>query len=582
MKKVRDTYWNKSNHLSRSLKMSSAALIITTGIMGNQFTPVAHAEQVTQGERPTSLEAYIQKSQADIQKLKTLSAQQKEQLNTDIHQAQSIDEIDRLLKEAHGDLSSSEEGTHASSLRQPSSDLNQKLEELRSNHEQINQNIDRFFTEVDSSTDKVDGGKLSDVNLNDEATLSARHLAETLNQKEPDTSNLKKDVHQLVSVSDENQGALDHYVATKEEGLKAFESKLATEPNLSEKRKALLNKEIQSIKRELNEQNDVVRQRLNTVDNKPEAVRALIGETLNDKEAANVLKRIQTDGKSNAQIANQIVSQLDRFTTLTSDDLLRSMLENTTQRKDLIETLLSTRFDSTEASKIADDILKGNPTNAQILERLKQRYGPEMTADDILENVFDQAHNRRQALETILKSKFSPDVAHALAERLANKADARGELLKLLKSDADTHLNELIKANNDIQQLKSKIHGMFNPLERMQDLFNPSHSRLLEGGLLGGQSNLFNPLGLLDQLLNGKSLLDNIPDLPNPTQGRALSLLKPTDSFLSGLFDHNGNFDLPAAGQIAKQRLLPLGIVMIVIGGFIFWGLKRRHSHKSS
>ncbi|RIL91599.1 hypothetical protein BUY80_14280, partial [Staphylococcus equorum] len=321
------------------------------------------------------------------------------------------------------------------------------------------------------------------------ATLSARHLAETLNQKELDTSNLKKNLHQLLSVSDENQGALDHYVATKEEGLKAFESKLATEPNLSEERKALLNKEIQSIQRELNEQNDVVRQRLNTVDNKPEAVRALIGETLNDKEAANVLKRIQTDGKSNAQIANQIVSQLDRFTTLTSDDLLRSMLENTTQRKDLIETLLSTRFDSTEASKIADDILKGNPTNAQILERLKQRYGPDMTADDILENVFDQAHNQRQALETILKSKFSPDVAHALAERLENKANARGELLKLLKSDADKHLNQLIKANNDIQRLKSKIHGMFNPLDRMQDLFNPSHSRLLEGGLLRGQSN---------------------------------------------------------------------------------------------
>ncbi|WP_419790930.1 hypothetical protein RCF73_00340 [Staphylococcus chromogenes] len=243
---------------------------------------------------------------------------------------------------------------------------------------------------------------------------------------------------------------------------------------------------------------------------------------------------------------------------------------------------MSTRFDSTEASKIADDILKGNPTNAQILERLKQLYGPDMTADDILENVFDQAHNQRQALETILKSKFSPDVAHALAERLENKANARGELLKLLKSDADTHLNQLIKANNDIQRLKSKIHGMFNPLDRMQDLFNPSHSRLLEGGLLRGQSNLFNPLGILDQLLNGKSLLDNIPDLPNPTQGRALSLLKPTDSFLSGLFDHNGNFDLPAAGQIAKQRLLPLGILMIVIGGFLLWGLKRRHSHKSS
>ncbi|UXS75593.1 hypothetical protein [Staphylococcus chromogenes] len=550
--------------------------------MGNQFTPIAHAEQVTQIEPPTSLEAYIQKSQADIQKLKTLSAQQKAQLNTDIHQAQSIDEIDRLLKEAHVDLLSTEEGNQASSLRQSPSEMNQKLEELRSNHEQINQNIDRFFTEVDSSTHKVDGGKLSDVNLNDDATLSARHLAETLNQKEPDISNLKKDLHQLLSVSDENQGALDHYVATKEEGLKAFESKLATEPNLSEERKALLNKEIQSIQRELNEQNDVVRQRLNTADNKPEAVRALIGETLNDKEAANVLKRIQTDGKSNAQIANQIVSQLDRFTTLTSDDLLRSMLENTTQRKDLIETLLSTRFDSTEASKIADDILKGNPTNAQILERLKQLYGPDMTADDILENVFDQAHNQRQALETILKSKFSPDVAHALAERLENKANARGELLQLLKSDADTHLNQLIKANNDIQRLKSKIHGMFNPLDRMQDLFNPSHSRLLEGGLLRGQSTLFNPLGILDQLLNGKSLLDNIPDLPNPTQGRALSLLKPTDSFLSGLFDHNGNFDLPAAGQIAKQRLLPLGILMIVIGGFLLWGLKRRHSHKSS
>ena len=566
MKKVRYHHGKNRNKISRYLKVSSAVLVISTVLIGHPYALNVEARATSYIHQQPSLESYIQQSKSDVEKWESLSAQQKSQLNTDITQAKSIEAIDQLLSEAKAHFA----GTQT----------DRQLEEAHLVREHMHTNIEQFFAELDNPSNKVDRGELNEVN--DDATLSARRLAEIMNQKEPNTSDLKNEVQHLLSVPEVEQGPLDQYVATKEESLKAFESKLATQSNVSNERKALLNKEIQSMKRELNEQNDVVRQRLNASDDKTEAIRALIGETLNDKQAAAVLKRIQTNGKSNRQIANQVVSQLDRFTSLSSDDLLRSMLEDTTQRKDLIETLLSTRFESTEATKIADQILKGHPTTDQIVERLKQHYGNHMTADDILDNVFDQTYNQRQALETILKSKFSPDTARALAERMVNNADSRGELLKLLKSDTDAYLNQLIKANNEIQRLKSKFHEIFDPLKHTQDVLNQSHGHRLEGGLLRGQSDLFSPLSIFDQLMNGKSILDNIPDLPNPTQGRALFLIKPTDSFLSGLFDHEGNFNLPAAGQIVKQRFLPVGVIMIVLGSLIFWRIKRHRSRKSS
>ena len=546
MKKVRNKHWHSRNLLNRSFKVSSAVLVISTGLMGNHISPNVNAQNVTHVNQQPSLETYIQQRQAEVKQWRTLTDQQKSQLTSELSQAKSIDEIDRLLNE----------------VKLTSTQNTRQLEEARVIREQLNNNMDRFFAELNHSGNKVDGGKLNDVNL--DTSTSARHLLDELNQKDPKSNDIKTDIQQLL-VLPNGAMAFDNYVATKTESLKAFEAKLAQQPNLSEERKALLSKEIDAIKHQLNTQNDLVLNRLKSNDHKSQAVTSLIRQTFNDKEADAILKRVQTKGKTDAQIANQLVSEFGRLSARSSDDVLRSMIDNTTNPQELLEALLSTRYDSIEATKIASDILKGHPNSAQIVDRLKQRYGPHMTGDDILENVLDQAHDKRQALETILASQFNDDTARALAQRIADKADSRTALLKQLKSDADGRLNDIIKAKNDLDRIKVQIDKMIGFLKGMDGVLN-DHLR-------GEQSHLLNPFGLFDRALSGKSILDRIPDIPNPTQGRALSLIKPSDDFLSGLFDHEGNFDLPAAGQVAKQTLLPFGIALILLGSVVICSL---------
>lgn len=554
MKKVRNKHWHSRNLLNRSFKVSSAVLVISTGLMGNHISPNVNAQNVTHVNQQPSLETYIRQRQAEVKQWRTLTDQQKSQLTSELSQAKSIDAIDRLLNE----------------VKSTSTQNTRQLEEARVIREQLNNNMDRFFAELNHSGNKVEGGKLNDVNL--DTTTSARHLLDELNQKDPKSSDIKTDIQQLLALPNRT-AALDNYVSTKEETLQAFEAKLAQQPNLSEERKALLSKEIDAIKHQLNTQNDLVLNRLKSSNHKTEAVTSLITQTFNDREADTILKRVQTKDKTDAQIANQLVSEFDRLSARSSDDVLRAMFDHTSGRQELLEALLSTRYDSIEATKIASDILKGHPNSAQIVNRLKQRYGPHMTGDDILENVLDQAHDKRQALETILGSQFNDDTARALAQRIADKTDSRTALLKQLKSDADGRLNDIIKAKNDLDRIKVQIDKMIGFLKGMDGVLN-DHLR-------GGQSHLLTPFSLFDRALSGKSILDRIPDIPNPTQGRALSLIKPSDDFLSGLFDHEGNFDLPAAGRVAKQTLLPLGIVLVIIGGFIIWITHRRKSKKN-
>ena len=554
MKKVRNKHWHSRNLLNRSFKVSSAVLVISTGLMGNHISPNVNAQNVTHVNQQPSLEAYIQQRQAEVKQWRMLTDQQKAQFSSDLSQAKSIDAIDRLLNE----------------VKSTSTQNTRQLEEARVIREQLNNNMDRFFAELNHSGNKVDGGKLNGVNL--DTTTSARHLLDELNQKDPKSSDIKTDIQQLLALPN-GAMALDDYVATKTESLKAFEARLAQQPNLSEERKALLSKEIDAIKHQLNMQNDLVLNRLKSSNHKTEAVTSLIRQTFNDREADTILKRVQTKDKTDAQIANQLVSEFDRLSAHSSDDVLRSMIDNTSNPQELLEALLSTRYDTVEAAKIASDILKGHPNSAQIVNRLKQRYGPHMTGDDILENVLDQAHDKRQALETILGSQFNDETARALAKRIANKADSRAALLKQLKSDADGRLNDIIKAKNDLDRIKVQIDKMIGFLKGMDGVLN-DHLR-------GGQSHLLNPFGLFDRALSGKSILDRIPDIPNPTQGRALSLIKPSDDFLSGLFDHEGNFDLPAAGRVAKQTLLPFGIALILLGSVVIWFTKRHKSKNS-
>ena len=49
------------------------------------------------------------------------------------------------------------------------------------------------------------------------------------------------------------------------------------------------------------------------------------------------MKNIKTKGQSDKQIADQIMKQIDGLTSTTSDDILKSMLEQATNKEDLLK-----------------------------------------------------------------------------------------------------------------------------------------------------------------------------------------------------------------------------------------------------
>ena len=56
------------------------------------------------------------------------------------------------------------------------------------------------------------------------------------------------------------------------------------------------------------------------------------------------MKRIKTNGRSNEDIANQIAKQIDGLALTSSDDILKSMLDQSKDKESLIKQLLTTRL----------------------------------------------------------------------------------------------------------------------------------------------------------------------------------------------------------------------------------------------
>ena len=65
--------------------------------------------------------------------------------------------------------------------------------------------------------------------------------------------------------------------------------------------------------------------------------------------------------------------------------------------------------------------MRKNPDNEQIVALLKQNFRDNVTSDDILETLLDQSEDKRQALETMLASKLNDAKAQALADVIAKK-----------------------------------------------------------------------------------------------------------------------------------------------------------------
>ncbi|MDN6205727.1 MAG: LPXTG cell wall anchor domain-containing protein, partial [Staphylococcus simulans] len=474
------------------------------------------------------------------------------------------------------------EDLNQASQQAQSSDSNpsSQVADAQLNQEKANQSIDAFISDLEALSHKVDNGKLNDGEA-DRSDNEETKANEENTQASQALSTLRQDIDRVTTARETTKQDLDQYVQNKEANLQTLENRLAERSEISQDKAQQLKNEIEKTKSSLKQQDAIISDHLKSASDKKQAVKDIIGSTVDEQSAQQLIDRIDTKGKTDAQIASQVLSQLDGLGSFTSDSLLQSMFDKADDKEALIQTLLSTKFDKNEARDMARQIMAKRPDSAELVQLLKQRYGSDVSADEIIGNVIGQAHNKRQAIETILATKFNDAKARALANVIAKKDDAKAELLSVLKSGLDQPLNDLLQADRDITRLKSDIRHIFDPLKDTPSLLGKSNGSLLDKGLLGGKSGLFGGPSLLDKLANGGSVLDGIPDIPNPSQGRALSLGSSSDDFLSGLFDDEGNFDLPATGEIAKKSALPLGVALIIIGGGLTWFVKRRKAKQS-
>lgn len=595
----------------------------------------------THSNSENTLEQRIQEGKEKIDKLKNIKDSQKDASIKEITKAKSTEEVEAILKKAkkvdnkiieqnrvQSHLIENDKKEVSEDKKSVKSELDSKKNIVssvkeKSNHIEEQDSIDLFDQEdlQDNTFDAnlnqrdtkqdishlVDMGKLNEeskdiadmndseenkntasekdegaVKENNQDGLTFKDTSNTKSNQMQQSDEIKKDIDKVTTNHSKVKDNLDYYVENKENNLKILDSKLSERDSISAKNKEKLKKEIEKTQQSLKKQNDVVLNHLQSVNNKEQAVKDIVSGTFDEKSAQSILERIDTKGKTDQQIASQVVSELDNLSTTTSDDILKSMFDKTSDKQELIKTILLTKFDHIDTSKIVDEIMHKNPSNEQIVALIKHYFGDNVTSDDILENILDQSHDKRKALETMLATKLNDAKAKALADVIAKKEDSKHNLLNLMKSGINNELNDLLKADKDISKFKDDMHGLFEPLKYTPSLSNKFDGSLLDRAeqmrKLSGNSKLLGTPSLFDDLFNRNKILDGIKDISNPSPGRALSLGDSSGSFLSGLFDNNGDFSLPDTGTVVKKSTIPLGILLFIIGGGLIWFIKRNKS----
>lgn len=225
----------------------------------------------------------------------------------------------------------------------------------------------------------------------------------------------------LAKVQSDNQSLDSNYINNKLMNLRSLDTKVEDNNTLSDDKKQALKQEIDKTKQSIDRQRNIIIDQLNGASNKKQATEDILNSVFSKNEVEDIMKRIKTNGRSNEDIANQIAKQIDGLALTSSDDILKSMLDQSKDKESLIKQLLTTRLGNDEADRIAKKLLSQNLSNSQIVEQLKRHFNSQgtATADDILNGVINDAKDKRQAIETILQTRINKDKAKIIADVIA-------------------------------------------------------------------------------------------------------------------------------------------------------------------
>ena len=241
--------------------------------------------------------------------------------------------------------------------------------------------------------------------------------------------------------------------------------------------------------------------------------------------------------------------------------------------------------DSNEASQIAKQLAKENLSSSELVNQVKQKINAnqKITADDILKDILDKSSDPKQTIETLLATKLNQTQAKALADLIARAQTDKADALDLVKNALNGTASDLLQLQNKLDTAKNNLSYILDPITNRPSLFDRINGSASSSNSLNQGSHLLDGLtgsSLLDGLNSGGSLLDNIEDIPNPVQGLSLGQLGDDDGFLSGLFDDEGNLSLPNTGEVVKKSWLPVTVLFVIAGGTLI-GLGRRKQQKT-
>ncbi|MGX0915659.1 LPXTG cell wall anchor domain-containing protein [Staphylococcus hominis] len=505
-----------------------------------------------------------------------------------------LDSIKNDIDSAKKDIESSKENDS----NQLPSDENSTEEETTESSSTQDSPTTEDTTNSNSNHHVLDGlAKLNDTHKDQDLDTDARyHQFDKVNRQLSEAEKINQAIAKIENSKDD---ASHLYINRKLDQLSDLRDNIQHQADLAKKDKQAIDNDIETVRKNIENNRDIILNRLQQVSDKQRAAEDILNSVFSKNEAQHILKNIKTKGQSDKQIADQIMKQIDGLTSTTSDDILKSMLEQATNKEDLLKTILSTRLGQNEAATIAKRLANDHLTNSQIVDRLKQAFNQHglVSSDDILNDILDKTSNRKQAIETMLATKLNQAKANVLADIISRVQSDKANALDLVKSTINGKANDLLQLQNSLGQAKNRLNYILDPIVNRPSLLdritgNTSGSNLgsnllgngldLLGGLTGSHllGNLPSGSSLLDGLTNGNSLLDGISDIPNPTQGLSLGHLG-DDGLLSGLFNSDGNLSLPATGEAIKKNWIPIAAVIAIAGGALVWFSRRKH-HKSN
>lgn len=471
---------------------------------------------------------------------------------------QIINDINQFNRHIMQDLEQIHEQRN-NNIQQLHDDFNNLHKQHEQNRNQLKNEIDQLHNEREQHRQQIHD------DLND---LHNRHVQihNDLDQLHNEREQRRQQIHD--DLDDLNNR---HIHIQIHNDLDQLDKQLKERHEEYQQRQQQLDKELKQSQAELDQVRNQIKHDLDESADRQQQLKHDLSQLFDDDQLKDVIDHISTKDKTNKQIADEIIQHVHHAHTM-SDDLLESMLNKANNKEDFIAHLLSPNLSSNEAHKVAREILNKHLNSAQTIQEVKDRlkqYGIS-SSDDILNQAINHAHNKREAIEAVLRTKFNHDKAHLLAGIIAKAQTHKANIMDLIHHQLNHASTDLLKAEHDAHKARRDVKSILDPIINRPSLLDRIEQNKRRTGPLESSRNLNQHNDVNDSHFD--KVLKQIGNHDSKSPERAL------DPQRSKILNDDGNISLPAAGQVFKQHWIPFAIIILTSGGaLITHQINKRH-----